>query len=100
MNKPRPPQPQLESELLLLPDGRVLVHNLTPTMAALLGEFEPANQTMKTRATAAAAPDRVECGELTPVFHAGTEQGSASSMKSAVEPAHSKPIHRRVPGTT
>jgi hypothetical protein len=28
------------TELLLLPDGRILVHNLTPAMAALLKEFD------------------------------------------------------------
>jgi hypothetical protein len=28
------------TELLLLPDGRILVHNLTPAMAALLREFD------------------------------------------------------------
>jgi hypothetical protein len=31
------------SELLLLPDGRVLVHNLTPAFAELLSALNPAD---------------------------------------------------------
>jgi len=38
------------SELLLLPDGRVLVHNLTPAMAAMMTELNPADGLMKLRA--------------------------------------------------
>jgi hypothetical protein len=29
------------TELLILPDGRVLVHNLTPSFAVLLSELNP-----------------------------------------------------------
>ena len=35
------PDTRLVSELLLLPDGRILVHNLTPAFAALLQELNP-----------------------------------------------------------
>ena len=38
------------TELLLLPDGQILVHNLTPAMAALLAEFNPADEPMRERA--------------------------------------------------
>jgi hypothetical protein len=38
-----------QSELLILPDGRVLVHNLTPTMASLLAELNPADPAMRER---------------------------------------------------
>jgi hypothetical protein len=38
------------SELLLLPDGRILVHNLTPAMAALLHQFDPNDRRMMKRA--------------------------------------------------
>ena len=38
------------SELLLLPDGRILVHNLTPAMAALLHQLDPADRGMIKRA--------------------------------------------------
>ena len=34
------------TELLLLPDGRILVHNLTPAMAALLHELDPGDRRM------------------------------------------------------
>lgn len=29
-------------ELLVLPDGRILAHNITPALAALLAELDPA----------------------------------------------------------
>ena len=38
------------SELLLLPDGRILVHNLTPAMAALLQQLDPEDRHMSERA--------------------------------------------------
>ncbi len=44
---------ETHTELLILPDGRILVHNLTPAMAALLHELDPAGQTMIDRATVA-----------------------------------------------
>ena len=40
------------SELLLLPDGRILVHNLTPAMAALLHQLDPEDRRMFLRAAA------------------------------------------------
>ena len=41
----------LVSELLILPDGRVLVHSLTPTFAALLSELNPACEQISSRIT-------------------------------------------------
>jgi hypothetical protein len=38
------------SELLLLPDGRILVHNLIPAMAALLHQLDPGDRGMIKRA--------------------------------------------------
>jgi len=38
------------SELLLLPDGRILVHNLTLAMAALLHQLDPGDRRMIRRA--------------------------------------------------
>jgi hypothetical protein len=35
--------------MLLLPDGRVLVHNLTPVMAAILGQLNPADAEIRER---------------------------------------------------
>ena len=37
------------SEMLLLPDGRLLVHNLTPAMARLLQELNPDDPQIKPR---------------------------------------------------
>jgi hypothetical protein len=37
-----PLEPALVTELLLMPDGQVLVHNLTPAFAELLHELNPA----------------------------------------------------------
>ena len=45
-----PLSPDLVSELLLLPDGRVLVHNLTPAFADLLHELNPEDGQISPRA--------------------------------------------------
>ncbi len=46
----KPSQKTLQStELLILPDGRILAHNITPEMAALLAELDPQNKAMKAR---------------------------------------------------
>ena len=37
------------SEILILPDGLVLVHNLTPVMAGVLHELNPDDDTIKSR---------------------------------------------------
>jgi hypothetical protein len=41
---------QTTSELLLLPDGRILAQNITPTMAKLLSELNPEDKLMRQRA--------------------------------------------------
>jgi hypothetical protein len=38
------------SELLILPDGRILAQNITPTMAKLLSELNPEDKLMRQRA--------------------------------------------------
>ncbi|MDQ6630851.1 MAG: hypothetical protein M3Y82_03730 [Verrucomicrobiota bacterium] len=40
-----------EGELLVLPDGKILAHNITPEMAAVLSELDPENKLMKQRMT-------------------------------------------------
>ncbi len=40
---------ELSSELLILPDGKILVHNLTQPMAALLRELSPDDGQIVTR---------------------------------------------------
>jgi hypothetical protein len=44
----RPEEPV--SEILILPDGRIFVHNLSPVMAGLLAELNPADEAMSRRA--------------------------------------------------
>jgi hypothetical protein len=42
--------PALATDLLILPDGRILTHNLTPVMAAVLKELNPDDKVMEQRA--------------------------------------------------
>ena len=39
------------SELLILPDGRIMVHNLTQTFAELLHELNPGDEQITSRIT-------------------------------------------------
>ena len=41
----------LTTELLILPDGRILVHNLTPAFAGLLQELNPHDEQLSSRVT-------------------------------------------------
>lgn len=41
---------QSSGEILLLPDGRILAHNITPALARLLAELDPTNAAMTERA--------------------------------------------------
>ncbi len=46
-------KPKMESEeLLILADGRILAHNLTPAVAAVLRELNPEDEPMQQRADA------------------------------------------------
>ena len=47
---PHSPAPPTTVELLIRPDGQVLAHNLSPTMAAVLAELNPEDATMRARA--------------------------------------------------
>ena len=42
-------QSELTTELMIMPDGKVLAHNLTPVMAAVLSELNPADEAIKQR---------------------------------------------------
>jgi hypothetical protein len=46
---PERPAEDQTSEMLILPDGKVLVHNLTPVMATLLSELNPAEAQIRDR---------------------------------------------------
>jgi len=45
-----------ETELLVLPDGQILVHNLTPAFAELLRQLNPDDEQIRPRATIAGRP--------------------------------------------
>jgi hypothetical protein len=45
-----PPEPPPTSDLLLLPDGRILAHNLTRALAELLTQLSPGEETIQLRA--------------------------------------------------
>jgi hypothetical protein len=47
--KPKASTPELMSELLVMPDGQIYAHNLTPEMAAVLSELNPNDQAIKNR---------------------------------------------------
>jgi hypothetical protein len=43
------PRAELISELLVMPDGQIYIHNLTPEMAAVLAELNPDDPTIARR---------------------------------------------------
>ena len=40
---------ELQSEVLITPDGKIYAHNLTPEMARVLGELNPADKNIQQR---------------------------------------------------
>lgn len=52
-----PTTPGSITEMRILPDGRVLVHNLTPLMAAILAGMNPADEQMRSRAWGVSGAD-------------------------------------------
>ncbi|MGA2747951.1 MAG: hypothetical protein ABSG59_04165 [Verrucomicrobiota bacterium] len=52
--------PPLVTEFLLLPNGQVLVQNLTPVMAAILLELNPDDEAIRRRVPGAEAPAATE----------------------------------------
>lgn len=55
--KTQGPQPDAQCELLIMPDGQVYAHNLTPQMAMVLGALNPEDQDIKRRAITRADPE-------------------------------------------
>jgi len=45
-----PIDPMAHSEFLILPDGKILAHNITPVMARVLAELNPRDRAMRRRA--------------------------------------------------
>jgi hypothetical protein len=56
MKNPPPPDGTPASELLILGDGSIFAHNLTPEIAKLLSDLNPHDDAMRLRAKTAAAP--------------------------------------------
>ena len=48
------------TEFLILANGRIMVHNITPTMAAILSELNPNDHLMRQRAHAIDSAQPVE----------------------------------------
>ena len=46
---PKPSAERLVSEILILPDGKILAHNITPVMAQVLADLNPADPDMSRR---------------------------------------------------
>jgi len=46
---PQPPEPESRCELLIMPDGKIFAHNLTPAMALVLSELNPDDEAIKRR---------------------------------------------------
>ena len=59
-------EPDESTELLILRDGKVLVHNLTPTFARLLGQLNPDDPRFGLRSRAGRGPLRVRIGARRP----------------------------------
>lgn len=47
---------QVSAEILIRPDGRILVHNLTPAVAAMLSALAPHDPDMRRRANQTGPP--------------------------------------------
>jgi hypothetical protein len=58
----KPTRAEQVNELLILDDGRILAHNLTPAMAELLADLDPNDVAMRERAK---PPDKSVEGRLT-----------------------------------
>lgn len=67
------------TELLILPNGEIFVHNLTPAMAALLVELNPADEPMRERAGLAATASAV------PVTKRGTRNTEHETTPNTFE---------------
>jgi hypothetical protein len=50
MTEPTPENDQSTGEMLILPDGKILAHNISPVLAGMLSALNPADETMKRRA--------------------------------------------------
>jgi len=63
------------TQLLLLPDGRILAHNLTPAMAQILQQLDPHDRLMRQRRQRAPAcpPSPIPQGRSSPNISYGRD---------------------------
>jgi hypothetical protein len=54
----------MHTELLLLPDGRVLAHNLTPAMAQILQALDPEDRLIQKRSFPCPLSPKIAANEL------------------------------------
>lgn len=43
-------EPRENSDIMILPDGRILAHNVSPELARLLSRLNPSNKALQRRA--------------------------------------------------
>jgi len=60
---PRPRCEEQTSEILILSNGDILMHNLTPTMARLLAHLDPGDIAMRSRAESGIAETSVPAND-------------------------------------
>jgi hypothetical protein len=89
----RPPAAELTTELLILPDGRILVHNLTRPFAELLQELNPAAEQIASRVTHHSPPSRESGGADLPVSPRRSSAALPGSMHHTgiIETSHELP---------
>jgi hypothetical protein len=51
------PKLDLIAELLIMPDGKIYAHNLTPEIAAVLSELNPEDEAIKQRVVTHVGPE-------------------------------------------
>jgi hypothetical protein len=85
---------ELMSEVLLMPDGTVLAHNLTPAMAAVLHELNPADETIRQRVVTLVGK---EAKKILP-RHWDTEQSGIENPHAKISDASRPPAKVGVAG--
>ena len=67
------------SEILILPDGKILAHNITPVLAGILTELNPDDEVMSRRAV---RPRALKAGPLSQI---GESRGGEAQIENKPE---------------
>ena len=70
------------SEVLILSDGRILAHSITPEMASVLSELNPADEAMNRRTT---RKNTLECKPFSKLCRS---RGDEAQIKEKLETPH------------